>query len=78
MRLLLRVLRTRIDAVIAACLRKRPDPRYPSMRALLADLERLLAGEAPAPPAPKHQPDEYEPKNPMSRTAARSFRSPAG
>jgi serine/threonine-protein kinase len=67
-----------IDAVILACLRKRPDNRYPSMLALLGDLDRLLGGEPPCPPAPEHAPDVYEPQNPMSRTAARFFRSLAG
>ncbi|RMG17901.1 MAG: serine/threonine protein kinase, partial [Planctomycetota bacterium] len=33
-----------LDAVVATCLRKRPDDRYPSAGALAADLERFLHG----------------------------------
>ncbi|MFT3776272.1 MAG: serine/threonine-protein kinase [Minicystis sp.] len=65
----------RIDAVVLAAVRKRPELRYPSMAALLADLERLL-GERDGdidPPASATA-DVYEPQNPMSRTAARFFR----
>ena len=36
------------DAVVLKCLRKDPDERYASMQELLADLQRLERGEAPA------------------------------
>lgn len=67
----------RIDRVVLAMLRKRPDNRYPTMQALLEDVERLLgerAGEI-APPPLVIEPDAYEPQNPMARTAARFLRS---
>jgi len=70
----------RLDRVVLAALRKRPDNRYASMAALLADLERVLGereGEIEAPTL-RVNPDVYEPMNPMSRTAARFFRDLAG
>jgi eukaryotic-like serine/threonine-protein kinase len=66
----------RVDRVVAAALRKRPDNRYASMAALLEDLERLLGrrdGDIGA-PEPALVPDVYEPRNPMSRAAARFLR----
>ncbi len=67
----------RVDGVVQAALRKRPDHRYPSMQALLEDVERLL-GQRPGPVAPPPSPaagtDTYEPQNPLSRAAARYLR----
>jgi hypothetical protein len=57
-------------------MRKLPESRYPSMTALLEDVERLLGlreGDLAA-PEPKRVPDVYEPLNPMSRTAAHYLR----
>jgi serine/threonine-protein kinase len=64
----------RVDAIVAACLRKRPANRYASMAALIDDIDRALGGEPVAPPPLVEQPDVYEPLNPMSRTAARLLR----
>jgi serine/threonine-protein kinase len=63
--------------VVLGAMRKLPENRYPSMTALLEDVERLLGRRsgAVAAPVPRAQPDSYEPKNPMSRTAARFLRS---
>jgi serine/threonine-protein kinase len=66
----------RIDRVVLAAMRKRPDQRYLSMVGLLEDVERLL-GERPGPIAPPPQslaPDVYEAQTPMSRTMARFLR----
>lgn len=66
----------RIDRVVLAAMRKRPENRYASMAALLEDIERLLGrrqGDVSA-PALAVEPDVYEPRNPMSRTAARFLR----
>jgi serine/threonine-protein kinase len=73
----------RVDRVVLGAMRKRPDNRYPSMTALLEDIERLLglragAIAAPAAPAPDAGPDLYEPRNPISRTAARFLRGLVG
>jgi serine/threonine-protein kinase len=46
----------RIEAVILTALRKRPENRYPTMAALLADLERISQPDAP-PSAGVDQPD---------------------
>ena len=66
-----------IEAVILRALRKRPDLRYPSMRAFLEDLERLcearpgpLEAQARAP----ERPDVYEPGSQFSQNAADFFR----
>jgi serine/threonine-protein kinase len=69
----------RLDEVVLAALRKRPDLRYASMDALRADLERLL-GERPGEiePPPLRGVDVYEPLNPMARTAAGLFRGLVG
>ena len=66
----------RIDRIVLAAMRKRPENRYPSMAALLEDVERVL-GRRPgalAAPAIAVEPDAYQPRNPMSRTAARFLR----
>jgi serine/threonine-protein kinase len=70
----------RLDRVITAAMRKRPDNRYPSMTALREDVERLLGlrgGDLEA-PEPRLLPDVYQPQGPMSRTAARYLRGLVG
>jgi serine/threonine-protein kinase len=67
----------RVDRVLLAAVRKRPENRYASMALMLADLERLLGerdGEV-EPPDLAVDPDAYEPQNSMSRTAARMLRT---
>jgi eukaryotic-like serine/threonine-protein kinase len=67
----------RVDRVVQAALHKRPVHRYPTMQALLEDVERIL-GQRPGPVAPPPPPapdaDTYVPENPMSRAAARYLR----
>jgi serine/threonine-protein kinase len=36
-----------LDAIVLKCLEKKADARYPSMEALVADLDKLAAGETP-------------------------------
>jgi serine/threonine protein kinase len=67
----------RVDRAVFAATRKNPENRYPSMTAFLEDLERLL-GERPGElvgATPRVVPDGYEPRNPMSKTAARFLRT---
>ena len=67
----------RIERVILACTRKRPDNRYPSMRALLEDVGRILGergGELSAPEI-SVEPDLYVPENPISKSAAQRLRT---
>jgi len=71
----------RVDRVVQGALRKRPEHRYPSMEALLADVERILgerSGPLAPPPPPAPGTDLYEPQNPMSRAAARYLRGLVG
>jgi serine/threonine-protein kinase len=66
----------RVDRVVAAALRKLPDNRYASMDAFLEDLERILGQRGGDLGAAETAlvPDVYEPRNPMSRAAARHLR----
>jgi len=63
------------EGVILKALRKRPDDRYRTMEAFAEDLERLMGtrlGSLSAGLLPRG-PDVYEPKTPMSRSAAKFF-----
>jgi eukaryotic-like serine/threonine-protein kinase len=65
----------RIEKVILRAMRKRPDNRYPSMEALVADLERIL-GFSPhddVSPAPSRVDDTYEPLTPAGLQAAEAL-----
>lgn len=58
-----------IDTLILTAVRKHPDNRYPSMQALLDDLERVAAGR-PAHGVPmRRTPDRYEPRSELGRSA---------
>lgn len=64
------------ERVVLRALRKRPENRYPSMRVLLEDLERLLGDRSGALFAAQPlvaMPDEYEPRGPLGRTALPHF-----
>ena len=64
----------RLEAVIQKALRKRPDLRYDSMEAVLADLDRLASPGAPlAALQPLRQADVYAPHTPFAVTTARYF-----
>lgn len=65
----------RIEAVIMRATRKHPDNRYPSMEALLLDLDRLVGFRGVATDELHHPPlavtpDAYDPKNPEGRKVA--------
>jgi len=66
----------RLEVVILTALRKRPDNRYPSMAALLEDLERILGQrEGELRPLPlRSAPDEYQPVGRSARDAAQVLR----
>jgi serine/threonine-protein kinase len=58
-----------IDTLILTAVRKNPENRYPSMRAMLEDIERLISGAAPR-GVPLHRtPDAYEPRSALGRSA---------
>jgi len=64
-----------MQGVVLKALRKRPEDRYPTMDAFLEDIERLMGkrlGSLVAGMLPRG-PDVYEPKTPLSRSAARFF-----
>jgi len=74
----------RVEAIVLRAMRKHPDNRYPSMDALLSDLDRVLEtrpgteGESiPRVPLGKF-PDVYKPKNTMGREVARLLASRFG
>jgi eukaryotic-like serine/threonine-protein kinase len=66
----------RLDAVILNAMRKRPENRYPTMKALEEDLERILGErDGAVVPAPLvREPDHYEAQNPSARAAATVLR----
>jgi serine/threonine-protein kinase len=66
----------RLDAVILNAMRKRPENRYPTMKALEEDLERILGErDGAVVPAPLvREPDHYEAENPSARAAATVLR----
>lgn len=72
-----------IEAVVLRAMRKHPDNRYPSMAALLFDLDTLLgvrAGSSDRIAAVKLDrfPDVYKPKNPSGRQVAELLASRFG
>jgi eukaryotic-like serine/threonine-protein kinase len=65
----------RIDQVVLAAMRKRPDHRYPSMSEMQEDVERLLATREGALSALALTDDgDYEAATPAARTVARHLR----
>lgn len=70
----------RVERLILAATRKRPENRYPSMRAFLEDVGRLLGerpGDMECPPVTV-EPDLYVPQNPIARSATRHLRALVG
>ena len=58
-----------IDTLILTAVRKNPENRYPNMRAMLEDIERLISGAGPR-GVPLHRtPDAYEPRSALGRSA---------
>lgn len=58
-----------IDTLIQTAVRKHPDNRYPSMQAMLEDIERLINGHAPRGVPVTRTPDVYEPRSALGRSA---------
>ncbi len=58
-----------IDTLILTAVRKHPENRYPSMQALLDDIERLSNGKLPHGVQLKRTPDRYEPRSELGRSA---------
>jgi serine/threonine-protein kinase len=66
----------RLDAVILNAIKKRPENRYPTMKAMEEDLERILGKrEGAVLPAPiTREPDLYEAQTPSAKAAASVLR----
>jgi eukaryotic-like serine/threonine-protein kinase len=58
-----------IDTLILTAVRKHPDNRYPSMQAMLEDIERIISGHAPRGVPVQRTPDTYEPRSALGRSA---------
>ena len=58
-----------IDQLILTAVRKHPDNRYPTMQAMLEDIERVSQGLAPHGVPLKRTPDRYEPRSELGRSA---------
>jgi serine/threonine protein kinase len=58
-----------IDTLILTAVRKNPENRYPSMHALLEDIERVANGRPPHGVQLKRAPDRYEPRSELGRSA---------
>lgn len=58
-----------IDTLILTAVRKNPENRYPTMQAMLEDIERLIAGRTPRGVAMQRSPDTYEPRSALGRSA---------
>jgi serine/threonine-protein kinase len=65
----------RIEQVILRAMRKRPDNRYPSMEAFVADLERILGftTESHVSSGPARADDTYEPQTPAGLDACEAL-----
>jgi serine/threonine protein kinase len=57
------------DTLILTAVRKHPENRYPSMQALLDDIERVVSGRPPHGVPLKRTPDRYEPRSELGRSA---------
>jgi serine/threonine-protein kinase len=66
----------RLDSVILNAIRKRPENRYPTMKAMEEDLERVLGKRdgAVLPVPVAREPDLYEAVNPSAKAAASVLR----
>src|SRR5262245_7904510 len=58
-----------IDTLILTAVRKNPENRYPTMQAMLDDIERVSQGRAPHGVALNRSPDRYEPRSELGRSA---------
>lgn len=60
----------RFEQVVLRCMRKHPENRYPTMQAVLDDLERIATGALLSDLPLKRDPDVYKPRNVSGREAA--------
>ena len=67
----------RLDAVVVRATKKAPENRYPSMKALLSDLDAISLDLALAAPAAPAVADCYAPRSDRAREAARALDSAA-
>lgn len=58
-----------IDTLILTAVRKHPENRYPTMQAMLDDLERVSQGRTPHGVPLTRVPDRYEPRSELGRSA---------
>ncbi|HEV8549683.1 MAG TPA: serine/threonine-protein kinase, partial [Polyangiaceae bacterium] len=62
-----------LEQIVLRCVRKHPDNRYPSMQAVLDDLERVASGVEISELPISRDPDVYKPKRVDGRVAAESL-----
>jgi eukaryotic-like serine/threonine-protein kinase len=62
-----------LEQVVLRCLRKHPENRYPSMQAVLDDLDRIASAQEIQPLPLLRDPDVYNPKNVSGRAAAETL-----
>ncbi len=71
-----------IDVLVATSVRKSPENRYPTMQAMLEDIERVTQGKTAQGVRLRQTPDRYEPQSSMGRQAlellTRHHSSPPG
>jgi eukaryotic-like serine/threonine-protein kinase len=60
-----------IDTIVLTAVRKHPDNRYPTMKALLEDIDRVTNGQPARGVEPKRLPDHYEPRSELGKSALR-------
>jgi serine/threonine protein kinase len=60
-----------IDTLVLTAVRKHPDNRYPTMKALLEDIERVSNGQPARGVELRRLPDLYEPKSELGKSALR-------
>ncbi len=65
----------RIDQLVGRCMKKRPENRYPTISAMLADMHRLIDEPGAPLSAPPRivEPDVYEPRTRLGRDTAVLF-----
>ncbi|HEY3499679.1 MAG TPA: serine/threonine-protein kinase [Polyangiaceae bacterium] len=63
----------RLERVVLRCMRKHPENRYPSMQAVIDDLDRIASGGEVVPVPLARDPDVYKPRNHSGREAAETL-----
>jgi serine/threonine-protein kinase len=62
-----------LEQIVLRCMRKHPENRYPSMQAVLDDLDRVASGADISVLPLTRNPDVYKPRNSSGREAAESL-----